>query len=224
MDLNDTMLYLKVKIVQSADDGNIPLNAQIAFSNLPISSLFADVQLSLNNNQIEGGNRTYPYRAYIVTLLQNGHDAKKEQLFAGGFIKDVAGQFNDRGNAAFTTRKGWSTQSRSKEFCGPLHLDFFQQSRYLISGVDIRLRLMRTQPQFCVMQLPDATVGSAIAAEIAIKVVIEKAVLHMRMARISPSVINGHEAGLAKQNAVYPIQRCEVISHTTHWQHVIQPR
>ena len=94
MDLNDTMLYLKVKIVQT-DDGNIPSNAEIAFTNMPISSLFADVQLSLNNNQIEGGNRTYPYCAYIATLLQNGHGAKKEQLFAGGFIKDVAGQFKE---------------------------------------------------------------------------------------------------------------------------------
>lgn len=27
-------------------------------------------------------------------------------------------------------------------------------------------------------------------------------------------MLNGHEAGLAKQNARYPIQRCEVISHT----------
>ena len=160
---------------------------------MPISSLFADVQLSLNNSQIEGGNRTYPYRAYIATLLQNGHEAKKEQLFAGGFIKDVAGQFNDRANAAYTARKGWTAQSRSKEFFGPLHLNFFQQSRYLISGVDIRLRLMRTQPQFCVMQLPNPAAVGVLAANIAIKVVIEKAVLHMRMVRISPSVINGHE-------------------------------
>ena len=68
---------------------------------------------------------------------------------------------------------------------------------------------MRTQPQFAVMQLP--TTGNP---ALALKVVIEKAVLHMCMVRISSSVVNEHEAGLAKQNAVYPIQRCEVISHT----------
>ena len=58
------------------------------------------------------------------------------------------------------------------------------------------------------MQLQDA------GANVAIKVIIEKAVLYMRKVHISPSVINGHEAGLLKQNAIYPIQRCEVISHT----------
>ena len=36
----------------------------------------------------------------------------------------------------------------------------------------------------------------------------------MRKVHISPSVINGNEQGLLKQNAIYPIQRCEVISHT----------
>ena len=52
IDLNDTMLYLKVKIVQN-DDANLPHNAEIALTNMPISSLFAVVQLSLNSSQIE---------------------------------------------------------------------------------------------------------------------------------------------------------------------------
>jgi hypothetical protein len=59
------------------------------------------------------------------------------------------------------------------------------------------------------MQLPANN-----AAATTIMVVIKKAVLYMRKVRISPSVINGHETGLLKQNAIYPIQRCEVISHT----------
>jgi hypothetical protein len=208
IDLNDTMLYIKVKITK--DDGaSLAEGAEIAFASMPLSTLFADVQLSLNNQQVEGGNRTYPYRAYIATLLQHGTGAKREQLFAAGFVKDTAGLFNGSANAAHTTRKAWSAQSASKEFCGPLHLDFFQQSRYLIGGIDIRLRFIRSTNQFAVMQLPTNN-----AAATAIKVVIEKAVLYMRKVRISPSVINGHEAGLLKHNAIYPIQRCEVISHT----------
>ena len=99
--------------------------------------------------------------------------------------------------------------SASKEFCSPLHLDYFQQSRYLLGGVDIRLRLIRSSTAFAVMQLQDAG-----TANVAIKVIIEKAVLYMRKVHISPSVINRHETGLLKQNAIYPIQRCEMISHT----------
>jgi len=208
IDVNDTMLYIKAKIVKE-DGGNLGANAEIAFANMPLSTLFADVQLSLNNQQVEGGNRTYPYRAYIATLLQHGAGSKREQLFAAGFAKDATTKFNDKDNAAHVTRRAWSALSASKEFCGPLHLDFFQQSRYLLGGVDIRLRLIRSSTAFAVMQLQDPG-----TANVAIKVIIEKAVLYMRKVHISPSVINGHEAGLLKQNAIYPIQRCEVISHT----------
>ena len=47
IDVNDTMLYIKVKITKD-DGGNLDGGAEIAFANMPLSTLFADVQLSLN--------------------------------------------------------------------------------------------------------------------------------------------------------------------------------
>jgi hypothetical protein len=208
IDVNDTMLYIKAKIVQPNGE-NLQEDAEVAFTNMPLSSLFADVQLFLNEHQVEGGNQLYPYRAMISTLIQNGEACKKNQLITSGFVKENPGLFNDRVNDSYVSRKAWTAESDSREFCGPLHLDFFQQSKYLLGKVDIRLKLVRAQAEFALMKLP-ADNGVAPRA----KIMIEDAVLYVRKVRVAASVINGHEAGLQRQNVIYPLQRCEVVSYT----------
>ena len=214
IDVNDTMLYIKVMIT-NLNGTNLDNGVDVALTNMPISSLFSDVQLLLNDRQIKGGNQLYPYRAMISTLVQNNEATKKNQLICSGFIKEAATHHNSRAGASYTARKAWSAESASREFCGPLHLDFLQQSKYLLGQVDMHIKLVKSQPEFALHKLaaPGAAPGT-LAALTPCKIVFEDAILYVRKVRVAPSVILGHENGLAKQNVKYPIQRCEVVSYT----------
>ena len=207
VDVNETALYLKVRIKGPAQ-ADLLAGAEVAFSNMALASLFSDVSLSLGPYQLEGGRGTYPYRAMITALIQNSTNVKKNQLLASGFVKDHAGDHDAVGNTGHVARRAHTARSVSREYFGPLHLDFFQQSKYLISNVDMRVRLMRAPKNFSLMvpipaadAVPDYTID------------IQEAVLYVRKVRVSPSVIAGHAEGLKTQNAIYPIQRCEVISY-----------
>ena len=89
-------------------------------------------------------------------------------------------------------------------------MDFFQQSKYLLNQVDMRLKLVRAQPEFALMKLKADPADAFTAA----KIVVEDAILYVRKVKVAPIVINDHIMGLRNQNSIYPVQRCEVLSYT----------
>ncbi|KMQ82657.1 hypothetical protein RF55_22253 [Lasius niger] len=93
LDLSQTQLYVKVKILKS--DGK-PLTAEdkVGPVNLLLHSLWSQVDISLNERLISSSNNTYPYRAMLETLLNHGYDTKTSQLSSELFFKDTAGLMN----------------------------------------------------------------------------------------------------------------------------------
>ena len=150
---------------------------------------------------IKGGTQSYPYRAMLATLIQNSEEVKSNQLITSGFIKDHAGLFENRENDANLTRKAWTILSISREFIDPLHLDFFQQSKYLINQTDSCIRLTCARSLFSLMTLPADGKAVYQSADI----IRQEAIFYVRKVKISSSVINGHTEGLKHRNAVYPI-------------------
>ena len=133
IDVNDIKLYVKLKVTK-ADGSDIDQTKDfVGLTNLPISSLFQDVILMIGESQIEGGDMSYPLRAYFRTLFQFEPDAQKAQMQAFGWFKDQAGKFDDKNNTGFEKRQKLVGNSNVIEFLGPLYLDFFNQDRYLIS-------------------------------------------------------------------------------------------
>ncbi|XP_071036995.1 uncharacterized protein F54H12.2-like [Parasteatoda tepidariorum] len=82
IDLSQTQLYVKAKIVKT-DNSAITKDDTIG----PVN-LFSQVDVSLNDRVVSNSNNTYPYRAYIETLLNHGYDSKTSQLTAELFYKD----------------------------------------------------------------------------------------------------------------------------------------
>jgi hypothetical protein len=107
LDLNDTVLYVRVKLVKS-DGGNLDAAMRPFTANLALTSLFSDVTLSLNDTIVEGGHYLYPYKSYMSDLLQFDDGMKGTQLKASGYQPDK------------DTRIAWFTGSRSREFMGVL--------------------------------------------------------------------------------------------------------
>ena len=205
IDCNDIYIYLKYQILKAAGGSLVAATDKVAVTNLPLASLFRDVSLVVGAEQIEGGQQCYPYLAYFPTLLQMHPMAQKSHMRAFGWYRDQAGKFDDKANSGHTIRQKWGVGSRSHELYGPLYLDFLRQSRYLISQVDMRIKLVPHKPEFTLM---------CFEATPAYKVKIEKAILYVRRVRMNPSVINGHLQGMLKHNAIYPVNHSKLIDFT----------
>ena len=109
------------------------------------------------------------------------------------------------GNAGLVERRRHIAGSRVVEMMGRLHVDLFMQDRFLINGVTVKIRLVRSKDAFSLM---------AGGANPDYKVRIVDAVLFVRKAVLSPTVAMAHIRALEKGTAKYPLRPvdCKVYS------------
>ena len=201
LDLNDTKLYLEVRLTTD------PAANVCAPVNLLHSSLFQDVAISLNDVVVQGGTQLYAYKAMLESMLQFDNGVKKTQLRAAGYCADAAGRFNSGApdNAGFATRAAWTSNQKIVKLIGPLHLDIMTQPRYILPRVDVRVRMTRqTNASFYINSFDINNPIKTASIEIT------KAVLYVRKVKTLPSVVEGHEMGLLHSNALYPIQHVDM--------------
>ena len=110
---------------------------------------FSQVDVHLNDTLVTPSSNTYPFRAYVETLLSYGAEAKKTQLTSQLWYKDTAGHMEatqeNGGNAGLVERRRHIAGSRVVEMMGRLHVDLFMQDRFLINGVTVKIRLVRSK-------------------------------------------------------------------------------
>ena len=94
IDLSNTQLYVKAKIVKGNGDALDDTSA-VAPVNLFIHSLFSQIDLFLADRLISTGSGTYPFRSYIETLLTHNEDSKNSWLAAELWHKDTPGCFDN---------------------------------------------------------------------------------------------------------------------------------
>ena len=202
VDLGRTRLQLKVRIVKS--DGTAPdQGAKLSTANLFLHSLFSQVDCKLNHKLISPSSNTYPYKAYLETILSHGADSKQTWLASEMYYEDerpVSG-FDPTANGAnpgLVRRGNRIAQGRVVELIGRPHVDIFQQDKYLLSGVDLSLKFTRSPTAFHLMT-DDAS---------AYKVDILEAALHVRKVKINPSIALDHAKTLQQGiTAKYPVRR-----------------
>ena len=200
VDLANTLLYVRAQIIK--DDGtNLPDDANVGPTNLWLHSLFSQVDMSLNEKLISPSTNTYPYRAQLETLLSYGPAAKESQLTAALWYKDTAGHMDatTEDNEGLVARKAYTSRSRIVDMIGKLHSDLFFQDRYLLNGVDMKIRLVRSKDAFALMAEADSK----------FMIRITEASLFVRKVKLSPAVQMAHIKALEKGTAKYPIRRVE---------------
>ena len=188
LDLNDTLLYVQVKVV-GLKDADLAAAVDVTPCNFFFYSLFDDVTLSLNNQKVEGGNRDYPEKAMLETILNYSSDTKNTCLASIGYDPKA------------DNRKAWIAKSVPFSMCGPLQLDFFDQPKYLMPNVNLHLRLKPNNVEYCIK-----------GADVRLKILATK--LFVRRVKVDPSVLVGHRIGLTKQNAIYPIRKTRMVSYS----------
>lgn len=205
IDVNDIQLYILAKVLKADGTAIDTATDKVGLCNLPISTLFQDVSLTIEDKQIEGGQMCYPYLGYFSTIMQYTPAAQESHMQCQGWYKDVAGKFDDAANSGFEKRSLLCKDSKSFELMGPLFLDFFRQGQYLISQTKMRVKMLPSKPEFAL---------NGFAAHKDFKIQFQEVVLYVPRYMLNPSVINGHAVGLKTQNAIYPLLHSEVSTFT----------
>ena len=204
--LSETYLQVTAKIIKPArgdleqtvdDNGAVNgTDADVGPVKLWLHSFFSQVDVSLNDRLITPSMNTYPYRAYLETLLSYGPAAKESYLSAALWYKDSAGYMEDVSlNQGFKKRQYWTIGSNQVTLIGRPHLDLCFQDRLMLNGVDIKMRLVWSKDSFNLM-------GDH-------HVKIEDVSLFVRKVKVDPSVQLDHIKGLERMTAKYPVCRVE---------------
>ena len=200
LDLNDTLLSITCKVFNS-DGTKIPANAVAGAvhpvpANYFMNALFKTITVKLNGNLIEGGDEYYAYKATIDNIFNFNSDAKRIQLLPAGYSDDK------------DERRKWIADSMELELTGALRIDFFNQPKYLIPGVNVEISLSKCTNNFPVF-IPENTPKPE---DHNYKISITSAVLYVRRVKVHPSVLMGHSIGLKKQNAIYRYTKSKVVN------------
>lgn len=206
LDLSKTVLYLQLTVEKAG--GIIGNTDVVAPTNNFLHSLFSQVDVILNNDKIETSNDTYPYKAYITDLLNFGQDAKKSIMQSSLFIKDTPGfmdalEITDKtkANEGFMERRNQLIKGKGTiDLCGRLHSDILNSNKYLINGVEMKIKLTRSSNEFCLQMAEDGNFA----------VNIKEAILFIRKVSINSSIIAAQSLALEKSHVKYPIKRVEV--------------
>jgi hypothetical protein len=206
MDLANTYLFVRAKVTKP-DGSDLDTNNAVGPVNNWLHSLISQVDVYLNDTLVTPSTNTYPYRAYIETALSYGADAKETQLTSQLWYKDTAGRMDsvaladdDTANVGLKNRRNYTTRSRVVEMMGRLHVDMFLQDRFLLNGVDVKIRLVRSKDAFALM---------AGGANHDYNVNIIDASVFARKATLSTAVQMAHIKAIDKGTAKYPLRRVD---------------
>ncbi|XP_053390350.1 uncharacterized protein F54H12.2-like [Mercenaria mercenaria] len=186
LDLQRSRLYVKAKLLKH-DGSHLTALEKTSIINLP----------SLNTNN-------YPWKAYIKTLMSTSHD-DLQQLESQLYYPDdpnldetdpVSGS-----NGGLIKRGTFTKSSVEFELEGPLMEDIFSIDKYMINGVDINLKLYRSNNTFMCMSKeasPDY------------KLVLLNVLFKACKVRVDPGVYLAHEKQIQIAPAQYPMLKNEV--------------
>ncbi|KAJ8050072.1 hypothetical protein HOLleu_03126 [Holothuria leucospilota] len=212
IDLEETQVYVKCKITKSGG-GAIDLDAasnpdKVGPINYTLHSLFKQVDVSLNGQEISDSSSMYPYRAYLEALLNYGEESKSGQLSSALYYHDTPGKLalvnpsHANGNKGLKARAQFFDGSHEVELMGRLHCDVFHMNRYLMNGVNVKVKFTPSHDEF---------VLCSSNASPAYKMKITEIALYARRVTPSPTVLLQHAKILASGvTAKYPIQRVQM--------------
>ena len=157
IDLRRTYLMCKVR-VKKADGTDLPdkdtdaVGANVAPVNNFLHSLYSQVDIYLQKKLVTTSNSNYPYEAYFNTLLKYDRPAKETHLESQLYIKDI-GQMDASdaiagANSSLSLRGLYTAKSQTVDMMGPLMSDVCWTNRYLLNGVELKIRLWPTSPSF----------------------------------------------------------------------------
>ncbi len=206
LDLNSTMLYMKLKVQTSASAALRPESTTVP-ANFPFASIFSNLDILVNNVSITSSSNNYPYATYINRVISNSAEAKESKYQAELLLKE------DKPNAIEATGETYKVLKAARnefEVIGKIGHGIFNQIRMFPPSASIRLKLRRTPNTFCLLGTDPST-----GASFTDIITIEDAVLKVKKVVIHRKVQEIHENALAAGGRLeYPYKDFDVISYS----------
>lgn len=200
LDPAHTLVYVQAKIVKITG-ADIPAEEQVDVApiNYLLHTMWSQVDVVLNGKLVSQSSSTYAYRSYFEAVAGYDMAAKTSHLTSRLWYKDQAGAMDSlTHNSGLTSRKNITRNSNTFEMIGGIHGDIFNQDKYILNNVEMRLKFHRNKNTFVLMTSSNE------------KLKLMKMYLLVRKVLPSPSVRIGHAEGLNLNDAVYPITRTDV--------------
>lgn len=204
--LNKSRLLLRAKIV-NGDGTDLAEGESVAPVNLSMHSFFKQLDVTFNGRSVSCPNAHYAYRSYIDVLTSYGREEKEGKLRSELYYKDTPGKMDEcrtnvEPDSGFKLRKDIAAESNEFEMEGPIYADIFRQKRYLLNGVEMKLKFTQSADKFRIHGA-DETKG--------FKVVITYARLKLCHVAVTPNITVAHTATLKADNpAIYPYMKTEI--------------
>lgn len=209
IDLQNLFISVQCK-VKSAAGATLPADpheVKVVPVNNFLHSIFSVMSISINGQEIEY-EPNYPYRAYIESLVNMGKGAKTTHMECSLWIQDKAGvidssEIEESNKADLDKRAELIANSKTVDMMGQLHSSLFHQQRYLPPMCTLRIKLLRSDPSFCLLRRPATDTGQY-------RVDIQRCDLLVRKVKIHPSVVTSHNSLLTSKTTMkYPINKVE---------------
>ena len=206
LDLQRSRLYVKAKIVKE-DDKDLQDADVVTPVNLWLQSLWNQVDVLFQQKLVSSSGTNYAYKAMMDVLLNYGGDSATTQLQTQLYCKDSAEAIDNTKMSEVPLNQGLILRNRLTkgsafiDMIGPVYADVFQMPRYLLSEVDVHVKLFQSKNSFRLMSsVPNQKY----------KVVISEVMLKAAMVGIHPDILRSHARALENRPALYPFLRTEV--------------
>jgi hypothetical protein len=206
-DLPATTIYGEVEVLK-ADGTAIAAGDKISCVNLFPQSLWKQIEVYLNGFCINDlTTPTYAFKSFLETHLTYDTNMKETTLAACEmYLKDTINEEKDL-PAAMAKATSGITQRHAlitgKRICFDIipHVDFLQSKRYLLPGVEMKIKLVKADDNFGLLHSHAAN---------AYKVKFHKLQLCARKATLDPKVSAMIEKAMERTPAIYPITQSKL--------------
>jgi hypothetical protein len=170
LNLAETEIHIIGRIIQRGCDLGIEAKTKLAPVNNFLHSLFSQINISINNQNVENTNSSYSIRSYLENLISFNKIEKISTLAGDLFIKDEATQFENFTveekttassittihpvNRGFLKRHEKTINEKSIQLQGKLHCDLFTMNHLMVNSTTITLTLKKNMPKFYLMGEP----------------------------------------------------------------------
>lgn len=171
----------------------------MAIVNLFGASCFQDISVFLNDTLVSSCSN-YGYVAYLKSLLSYPLNYKNNGLRNSLYVFDEQANLLGDLNGSYKARKDWISASKLQEAIVPIFDDIFEIGKYIVPNVNLKLKLKRALPEFCLV-----TADTASATKY--KIIIEECSLNLHKVDVNPSISSIHEKLYEKNEISYPFTK-----------------
>ena len=143
-DLRSTQIFIRGRVIKG-DRTRVDDFKETLLVNNALHSLFSNCEIYLNNDQVHNANSLYAHHAFVAAEFSGTKGAKGSFSKCQGYQNEV--ELND-----FRKRPYPDTvfQKEKDEFIlhGPLAIERFACKTWLLSNVNLRLKVIRLSPAF----------------------------------------------------------------------------